>query len=81
MRWPETGLTWVPTSPYIPDFSAVEGYPMTGLGTQRGGFKNGIGSAYPFRGISYHGIRLEALEKELTALHIPGVGFRRVKRL
>jgi uncharacterized protein YbbC (DUF1343 family) len=78
MRWPDTGLTWVPTSPYIPDFSAVEGYPMTGLGTQRGGFRNGIGSAYPFRGISFHGIKLEALEKELTALHIPGIGFRRV---
>jgi len=36
MRWPDTGLTWIPTSPYIPNFSAVEGYPMTGLGTQWG---------------------------------------------
>jgi uncharacterized protein YbbC (DUF1343 family) len=78
MRWPDTGLSWVPTSPYVPDFSAVEGYPMTGLGTQWGGFKNGIGSAYPFRGISYHGVRLETLEKDLTALEIPGIGFRRV---
>jgi uncharacterized protein YbbC (DUF1343 family) len=78
MRWPDTGLTWIPTSPYIPDFSAVEGYAMTGLGTERGGFKNGIGSAYPFRGISYHGIRLDALERELKALQIPGIDFRRV---
>jgi uncharacterized protein YbbC (DUF1343 family) len=78
MRWPDTGLTWVPTSPYIPNFSAVEGYPMTGLGTQWGGFKNGIGTAYPFRGISFHGVRFEVLEKELTALNIPGIGFRRV---
>jgi uncharacterized protein YbbC (DUF1343 family) len=78
MRWPDTGLTWIPTSKYIPDFSAVEGYPMTGLGTELGGFKNGIGSAYPFRGISYHGIRLDALEKELRSLNIPGIDFRRV---
>ena len=78
MRWPETGLTWIPTSPFIPDFSAVEGYPMTGLGTQVGGFKNGIGTAYPFRGISFHGVRFDTLEKELTALNIPGIGFRKV---
>jgi len=46
MRWPDTGLKWVPTSTYIPDFAAVEGFPMTGLGCERGGFRNGIGSAY-----------------------------------
>jgi uncharacterized protein YbbC (DUF1343 family) len=78
MRWPETGLRWVPTSPFIPDFSAVEGYPLTGLGTQRGGFKNGIGTAYPFRGLSFHGVRFDALERELKALNIPGIDFRRV---
>jgi uncharacterized protein YbbC (DUF1343 family) len=78
MRWPDTGLAWVPTSPYIPDFSAVEGYPMTGLGTQWGGFKNGIGTAYPFRGISFHGVHFDVLERELKALNLPGLGFRRV---
>ena len=51
MRWPETGLAWVPTSPFMPDFSAIVGYPMTGLGCQLGGFSNGVGSQYPFRGI------------------------------
>jgi uncharacterized protein YbbC (DUF1343 family) len=78
MRWPETGLSWVPTSPLIPDFSAVEGYAMVGLGTQLGGFRSGIGTAYPFRGISYHGIRLDTLERELRALDIAGIDFRRV---
>ncbi len=78
MRWPDTGLRWVPTSRYIPDFSAVEGYPMTGPGTERGGFKNGIGTAYPFRGLSFHGVRFETLERDLKALNIPGIGFRRV---
>jgi uncharacterized protein YbbC (DUF1343 family) len=78
MRWPDTGLTWVPTSPYVQDFSAVEGYPMTGLGSQWGGFKNGIGTNYPFRGISFHGVRFEVLERELKALNLPGIDFRRV---
>ncbi|MGA2016279.1 MAG: DUF1343 domain-containing protein [Opitutaceae bacterium] len=78
MRWPETGLNWVPTSQLIPDFSAVEGYAMTGLGIQLGGFRSGIGASYPFRGISYRGIRSEVLERDLQALNIPGIGFRRV---
>ena len=78
MRWPETGLAWVPTSQLIPDFSAVEGYAMTGLGTQLGGFRSGIGTSYPFRGISHHGTRSEVLERDLQALDIPGIGFRRV---
>jgi uncharacterized protein YbbC (DUF1343 family) len=78
MRWPETGLTWVATSQGIPSFSAVEGFPMTGLGTQIGGFKSGIGTAYPFRGISYHGVKFELLERDLKALNLPGIDYRRV---
>jgi len=78
MHWPDTRLPWVPTSQQIPDFSAVEGYPMTGLGTQVGGFKSGIGGAFPFRGISCHGVRFETMERDLRALNIPGVEFRRV---
>jgi uncharacterized protein YbbC (DUF1343 family) len=77
MLWPDTRLAWVPTSPYVPDFSAVEGYPMTGLG-QVGEFSSGIGSVFPFRGISYHGIHLDTLERNLRALNIPGIDFRRV---
>jgi len=78
MRWPETGLTWVPTSQGVPTYSAAEGLAMLGLGTQIGGFKSGVGTDYPFRGISYHGVRFEVLERELKALNLPGIGFRRV---
>ncbi|MEC7609711.1 MAG: DUF1343 domain-containing protein, partial [Verrucomicrobiota bacterium] len=49
MQWPDTGLRWIATSPYIPDLSAVLGYAMTGLGSQEGGFSHGIGTPYPFR--------------------------------
>ena len=55
MLWPDTGLKWVPTSPYIPDLSAVLGYAMTGLGAQEGGFSHGIGTPYPFRLLRHKG--------------------------
>lgn len=84
MRWPDTGLQWVPTSPYIPDFSAVEGYPMVGLGCYMGdfphlgGFSHGIGAAYPFRGISCKYLKPAALERALEALRLPGLRFHPV---
>jgi uncharacterized protein YbbC (DUF1343 family) len=85
MRWSETGLAWVPTSPYIPDFSAVIGYPMTGLGcfmadppNAVGGFRSGVGSEYPFRGVSNKFVKSDVLERALDELHLPGIGFRRV---
>ncbi|HVU23793.1 MAG TPA: DUF1343 domain-containing protein [Opitutus sp.] len=78
MRWPDTGLKWIPTSPFIPDFSAVEGYPMTGLGCYIGGFQHGVGREYPFRGLAHKTARLDVVEKELRALNLPGLQFRRV---
>jgi uncharacterized protein YbbC (DUF1343 family) len=75
MRWPETGLRFVPTSPYIPDFAACVGYATVGLGTYLGGFTHGIGNEYPFRGLAHHAVKGEALEHELNALHLPGLRF------
>ncbi len=78
MRWPETGLTWVPTSPLIPDFNAVQGCPMTGLGCMLGGFRHGVGKSYPFRGISHLTVKLDIVEKEIRALHMGGLLFQKV---
>jgi uncharacterized protein YbbC (DUF1343 family) len=79
MRWPETGLKWVPTSPHMPDFATIEGCPMTGLGCQMPGtFTNGVGNLYMFRGIAYKGVRAEVLERDLRALKLPGLDFHRV---
>lgn len=85
MRWPETGLTWVPTSPAIQDFSAVVGYAMVGLGTYQDpkarfdiGFRHGVGEQYAFRGLYHRSVRSEVLERELRALNLPGLSFRRV---
>ena len=87
MRWPETGLAWVPTSGGIPTWEAVQGYPMVGLGTFRDppridtGFSSGVGKSYIFRGISRKGVKDEVLEKDLQALKLPGLRFQRVSAL
>jgi uncharacterized protein YbbC (DUF1343 family) len=78
MRWPDTGLTFVPTSPKITDFACVVGYAMTGLGCEIGGFSHGIGRWYPFRGLSYKGKTADQLERELNALRLPGIKFVKV---
>lgn len=80
MRWTETGLPFIPTSPRIRDFPSVQGYPMTGLGTmsELRGFSHGVGNQHEFRGVAHPRIRHEDLEKELNALNLPGIRFRRV---
>jgi uncharacterized protein YbbC (DUF1343 family) len=78
MRWPDTGLPFIGTSGLVMDFAACEGYPMTGLGCILGGFRHGVGDQFPFRGLSHQTVKFDALDKELRALNLPGVQFRRV---
>lgn len=76
MRWPETGLTFVPTSQNIPDFNAVVGYAMCGLGCEYSGFTHGIGTAHPFRSLLYKDQNATKLAKELRSLKLPGLAYR-----
>lgn len=78
MRWPDTGLRWVATSPYVQDYAAVVGYAMTGLGTELGGFTHGIGRQHPFRGLGFKGRTADQIIKELNALRLPGLNFVKV---
>jgi uncharacterized protein YbbC (DUF1343 family) len=79
MLWTDTGLKWVPTSPYIPDLSAVLGYAMTGLGAQLGGFSHGIGTPYPFRLLRHKGKSPADVKRALQASRIPGLSYRIVQ--
>jgi uncharacterized protein YbbC (DUF1343 family) len=78
MRWPETGLAFTPTSPFVQDYASVMGYAMTGLGCEIGGFSHGVGRLYPFRGIAYKGRPVDQLQKELEAFRLPGLAFAKV---
>ncbi len=75
MMWNSTGLKWVPTSPAIPDLSAVLGYPMTGLGAQLGRFSHGYGTQLPFRLIQFPQKSPELISKTLSSRRIPGLAF------
>ncbi|MEX0322527.1 MAG: DUF1343 domain-containing protein [Puniceicoccaceae bacterium] len=75
MMWPQTGLKWVPTSPAIPDLSAVLGYPMTGLGAQLGGFTHGYGTHLPFRLLQFPKTQPEDISTALSRRGIAGLEF------
>lgn len=79
MLWTDTGLRWVPTSPYVPDLSAVLGYAMTGLGAQEGDFSHGIGTPYAFRLLRYKGKSPAQVKAALEAKKIPGLRYRIVQ--
>jgi len=62
MLWRETGLNWIPTSPYITTPDAAEGYAMTGLGCYAGKFshtfvasRDPLRIVRPFRFLTYPG--------------------------
>lgn len=75
MMWNATGLKWIPTSPAIPDLSAVLGYPMTGLGAQLGSFSHGYGTHLPFRLLQYPGTAPEVIARALEERRIQGLEF------
>jgi uncharacterized protein YbbC (DUF1343 family) len=52
MVWRETGLPWVPTSPYMPFADSPLHYPSTGLLGQIGGVSIGIGYTLPFQTVA-----------------------------
>ena len=70
MLYPDTGLTWVPTSPNIPDLDSVLGYMATGLGEGTGVFQ-----ADKFKWIGGKGINASKFAHLLIQAGLPGVSF------
>ncbi len=78
MRWPDTGLPWLPTSPNIPDFDSALLY--AGLGLLEGtGASEGRGTTSPFRVAGWSGIDSQALAKELNKKGLAGLHFEPVQ--
>ena len=78
MVWADTGLKWIPTSPYIPTAEAAFGYSLTGIGKpidKVGFFEFGVGSAYPFRLLNYPGRKPAELAATMNALGLKGLHF------
>jgi len=74
MRWPDTGLPWVATSPNLASFDSALLYPGTGLleGTSA---SEGRGSELPFRLVGWPGIDPQALAQKLNAQDLAGLHF------
>jgi len=70
MLFQDTGLTWVPTSPNIPDLDSVFGYMATGLGEGTGIFQ-----ADKFKWIGGRGLDAAKYAELLNGAGLAGVAF------
>ncbi len=65
MRWPETGLPWVPTSPAMPTFECAELYPGLCL-FEATNLSVGRGTEAPFQQIGAPWLDAEGIVRQLT---------------
>ncbi|HBA88335.1 MAG TPA: DUF1343 domain-containing protein [Geobacter sp.] len=78
MRWPDTGLPWVGTSPNLAQWESALLYPGLGLleGTSA---SEGRGTAHPFRQAGWPGVDAAALARRLNEEKLPGLHFEPVQ--
>lgn len=74
MRWPDTGLAWVPTSPNIPDYETSLLYAGVGL-LEATSASEGRGTREPFRFAGAPAVDAAKLAEKLNARALPGVRF------
>lgn len=75
MTYRETGLPWIPTSPYIPESDTPLYYPITGVLGEISLVNIGIGYTLPFKLIGAPWINAMELSSSLNNAHYPGVYF------
>lgn len=76
MRFEDTGLPWVPTSPQIPSVEAAICYPATGIIGEMGFLNIGVGYTLPFQVMTAPWVKSVELTEVLNAKQLPGVVFR-----
>jgi uncharacterized protein YbbC (DUF1343 family) len=75
MTYADTGLTWIPTSPYIPESDTPQYYASTGLLGELSLVNIGIGYTLPFKVIGAPWIKARQLADNLNEQKLPGVFF------
>jgi uncharacterized protein YbbC (DUF1343 family) len=75
MNYRETGLTWIPLSPQVPEMDTPFYYPSTGILGELGVVNIGVGYTLPFKVVGAPWIDAQKLAKELNAQKLPGVKF------
>ena len=76
MRWKDTGLMWIPTSPHMPHAETTFFVTTTGCIGELGTVSIGVGYTSPFELIGTPWIDGEKLAQELNSIKLPGVYFR-----
>lgn len=75
MSFQDTGLAWIPTSPYIPEATTPFYYPTTGIIGELQLVNIGIGYTLPFKVIAAPWIKAEKFADQLNAQKFSGVHF------
>lgn len=75
MSFQDTGLQWIPTSPYIPESTTPFFYPTTGIIGELRLVNIGIGYTLPFKVIGAPWIDAVSFAKQLNSQKFPGVHF------
>ncbi len=75
MAFTDTGLTWIPTSPYIPESDTPQFYASTGLLGELSLVNIGIGYTLPFKVVGAPWIKASQLADQLNEQKLPGVHF------
>lgn len=78
MKWEDTGLHWVPTSPHIPHYYSSQYYAATGILGELGVISEGVGYTLPFQLLGAEWINENLIANELNNLKLDGVIFRPV---
>ena len=76
MKFEDTGLPWVPTSPQIPCTEAALLYPATGIIGEMGFLNIGVGYTLPFQVMAATWVNAVQLTDALNAKNLPGIAFR-----
>lgn len=78
MTFGATGMPWVLPSPHIPNPSTALLYPATGIMGELDYVSIGVGYTLPFKLVGAPWIDALKFAERLSALNLPGVGFRPV---
>ena len=75
MSFKETGLTWIPTSPHIPEADTPLFYASTGILGELEMVNIGVGYTLPFKVVGAPWIDAEVFAEKLNSQKLPGVHF------
>ena len=76
MRWEDTGMPWVPSSPHVQTGHTAYFYPMTGILGEFGYYSIGVGYTLPFELLGAPWVDAENLAAAMNDLSLPGLIFR-----